>query len=244
MALLEIKNLAVSADGKQILQGVNLAVQAGEVMALMGPNGSGKSTLAHILMGHPEYVVTGGSVMYDGQDLLAMKPEERAKLGLFLSFQQPQTIAGVSVGNFLRLAYQARFDKQISVADFLKLLTATMAELKMPKEWMLRNVNVGFSGGEKKRLEMLQLAMLQPRLAILDETDSGLDVDALRAVGEGLAVLRQRRPEMSLLVITHYKRLLDYLPVDSVAVMKNGLIEQTGAADLVQNIEAHGFGAV
>lgn len=239
--LLEIDQLRVRVEGKDILRGVSLQLAEGQAMALMGPNGSGKSTLAHVLMGHPGYDIVSGTVRYKGQDLLAMKPEERAQAGLFLSFQYPQSIAGVTIANFLRLAYTSRTGQQISVKDFISLLKKRMDLLGIPHLFMTRPVNEGFSGGEKKKLEMLQLALLEPDLAILDETDSGLDVDALKSVAQAVKTMVAERPQMSLLVITHYHRLLTYLPVEMVAVMREGVIVSQGDMSLVAAIEEKGY---
>lgn len=239
--MLEITDLQVRIDKKPILKGVSLAVAEGEVVALMGPNGSGKSTLANVLMGHPAYEVTQGSVTYNTQDVLAMKPEERAKAGIFLSFQYPHEVAGVTIGNFLRLAYNATRPSPLSVPDFITLLKAKMALLHMPPEFMTRSVNEGFSGGEKKRAEMLQLAVLEPSLAILDETDSGLDIDALRIVGEAVQAVRQHKPDMSILLITHYQRILQHLPADRVIVMREGKIVKEGDQAVLEQIEQHGY---
>jgi Fe-S cluster assembly ATP-binding protein len=239
---LEITNLRVSAGGVPILRGVTCTVGEGELVALMGPNGSGKSTLAQVLMGHPSYEITGGQVTYQGRDLLGLKPEERARRGIFLSFQYPQEIAGVTIGNFLRTAYNATHSEGLGVADFLKLLRGKMDLLDMPADLITRSVNEGFSGGEKKRAEMLQLAVLQPRLALLDETDSGLDVDALATVARSIVTLRGQNPAMSLLLITHYRRILQHMPADRVLVMKKGRITVAGAGDLAKQIETHGYG--
>lgn len=241
MALLNITNLHATAEAAVILNGVNLTIKQGEVVALMGPNGSGKSTLANVLMGHPSYTITQGSVTYRGRDVLALKPEERAKRGLFLSFQYPQEVAGVTIGNFLRLAYNATHTPSLDVAAFLVLLKKKMDVLQMPHEFITRSVNEGMSGGEKKRGEMLQLAILEPRLAILDETDSGLDIDALQTVAQTVQALRQEHTTMSILLITHYQRILRYLPADRVAVMKKGKIVREGEQDLIQHIEEHGY---
>jgi Fe-S cluster assembly ATP-binding protein len=241
MNILEVTNLKASAEGKEILRGVTLQVAVGEALVLMGPNGSGKSTLAHVLMGHPGYQVTEGYVTYQGQDLLSLKPEERAGQGLFLSFQYPQTIAGVTIGNFLRLAYNSTHAKKLGVKEFVVRLKEKMEQLSIPLEFMQRSVNEGMSGGEKKRLEMLQMLMLEPKLAILDETDSGLDVDALKIVAHAAVATRAARPDFSLLVITHYQRLLDYLPVERVAVMRQGKVITEGSVDLLQTIEREGY---
>lgn len=241
MSLFEIHDLQARIQDTPILRGVNLNIEEGQVIALMGPNGSGKSTLAHVLMGHPDYIVDSGSVFLRGVDLLSLKPEERARQGLFLSFQYPQTIAGVTVGNFLRLAYSATVGYSVSVQEFMPLLKQKMDALTIPYTFITRSVNEGFSGGEKKRFEILQLSLLEPRLAILDETDSGLDVDAMRAIGEALLLIRQQHPTMSLLVITHYQRFLDYVPIDEVAVMKAGLVIRQGDASLVRAIQESGY---
>lgn len=244
MSLLEIKNLYAKTENTSILHGTNLAINTGEVVALMGPNGSGKSTLAHVLMGHPLYEVTQGGVVYRGQDLLTLKPEQRAARGIFLSFQYPQEIAGVTVGNFLRLAYNATHREPLGVAAFLVLLRQKMDMLRMPHDFMTRSVNEGFSGGEKKRGEMLQLAVLEPRLAILDETDSGLDVDALRIVGQAVTTMQRQNEKMSVLLITHYQRILKYIPADRVAVMKKGKVVAQGQAELIEQVERDGFGSL
>ena len=241
MPLLEIKDLQAKTENTPILHGVNLSVQEGEVVALMGPNGSGKSTLAHVLMGHPLYTVTQGSVSYRGQDLLALKPEQRAHQGIFLSFQYPQAVAGVTIGNFLRLAYNATHPEPLAVAAFLALLKQKMDLLCMPHDFMTRSVNEGFSGGEKKRGEMLQLAVLEPRLAILDETDSGLDVDALKVVAQAVTTMRLQNGKMSVLLITHYPRLIEHVPADRIAVMKKGKIVAEGKGEIIQQVERQGF---
>lgn len=244
MSLLEIKNLYAKTGNTTILHGINLAINTGEVVALMGPNGSGKSTLAHVLMGHPLYEVTRGGVVYRGQDLLTFKPEQRAAQGIFLSFQYPQEVAGVTIGNFLRLAYNATHHEPLGVADFLALLRQKMDMLRIPHDFMTRSVNEGFSGGEKKRGEMLQLAVLEPRLAILDETDSGLDVDALRIVGQAVTTMQRQNETMSVLLITHYQRILKYIPADRVAVMKKGKVVAQGKSELIQHVERDGFGSL
>lgn len=241
MPLLTIQQLHVTTDGIEILRGVNLTLHTGETIALMGPNGSGKSTLASVLMGHPAYEVTQGHVRYDGRDLLALKPEERARAGMFLAFQYPHAVAGVTLGNFLRLAYNETHEQKLAVTECIKLLKQKMDLLKLPHAFMQRHVNEGLSGGEKKRAEMLQLAVLEPKLAILDETDSGLDVDALRTVGEALTSIRQHQPALAMLVITHHQHILKYLPVDRVAIMRQGKIIQEGDKTLLRQITAHGF---
>ena len=241
--LLDIRNLQAGVEGKQILKGVDLQVRRGEVHAVMGPNGAGKSTLGGVLSGRPSFTVTAGSVSFDGRDLLAMSPEERSWAGLFMSFQYPVEIPGVSITNFMKAAVAARRKAQglpeLSPAEFLKLLKEKMGMLQMKGEFAKREVNVGFSGGEKKRNEIFQMAMLEPTLSILDETDSGLDVDALRIVAEG--VNRLRTPQTASIVITHYQRLLDYIVPDVVHVLKDGRIVRTGGRELVDLIEKEGY---
>lgn len=241
--LLKIEGLRASIGDKEILKGVDLTIKAGEVHAVMGPNGAGKSTLSAVLTGKPDYTVTDGKIEFLGQDLLAMKPEERAWAGIFLSFQYPIEIPGVSITNFMKAAVNARRKAQgledIKPAEFLKLLREKMAFVQMKGEFAKREVNVGFSGGEKKRNEIFQMAMLDPILAILDETDSGLDVDALRIVADGVNALRS--PEKSAIIITHYHKLLEYVVPDVVHVLKDGKIVLTGGAELVDRIEAEGF---
>ena len=241
--LLEIKDLHAKVEGREILKGVNLIIRRGEVHAVMGPNGAGKSTLGAVLTGRPGYEVTSGSVVYDGRDLLAMSPEERSWAGLFLSFQYPVEIPGVSITNFMKAAVNARRKalglEELKPAEYLKLLKEKMAFVKMKGEFAKREVNVGFSGGEKKRNEIFQMAMLEPVLSILDETDSGLDVDALRIVAEGVNALRT--PQTASIVITHYKRLLDYIVPDIVHVLKDGRIVRTAGSELVDLIEEKGY---
>lgn len=241
--LLEIKDLHAKVEGREILKGVNLIIRRGEVHAVMGPNGAGKSTLGAVLTGRPGYEVTSGSVVYDGRDLLAMSPEERSWAGLFLSFQYPVEIPGVSITNFMKAAVNARRKalglEELKPAEYLKLLKEKMAFVKMKGEFAKREVNVGFSGGEKKRNEIFQMAMLEPVLSILDETDSGLDVDALRIVAEGVNALRT--PQTASVVITHYKRLLDYIVPDIVHVLKDGRIVRTAGRELVDLIEEKGY---
>ena len=241
--LLEIKDLHARVEGREILKGVDLTIRRGEVHAVMGPNGAGKSTLGAVLTGRPGYEVTSGSVTYDGRDLLAMSPEERSWAGLFLSFQYPVEIPGVSITNFMKAAVNARRKalglEELKPAEYLKLLKEKMAFVKMKGEFAKREVNVGFSGGEKKRNEIFQMAMLEPVLSILDETDSGLDVDALRIVAEGVNALRT--PQTASIVITHYKRLLDYIVPDIVHVLKDGRIVRTAGRELVDLIEEKGY---
>jgi Fe-S cluster assembly ATP-binding protein len=244
--MLEIKGLAASIGGKAILHGIDLVVPDGEVHAIMGPNGSGKSTLSYVLSGRDGYEVTGGSATFDGQDLLAMAPEQRAATGLFLAFQYPVELRGVGNANFLRTALnaqrRARGEAELDAVQFLKLARAEAKRLSMPEDMLKRNVNVGFSGGEKKRNEVLQMAILRPRLAILDETDSGLDIDALRIVAEGVNALRS--PTTSALVITHYQRLLDHIVPDRVHVLAAGRIIRSGGPELALELEAGGYAAV
>lgn len=241
--LLEINNLHANVEGKEILKGLDLTIRRGEVHAVMGPNGAGKSTLGAVLTGRPGYEVTEGSVTYDGKDLLSMKPEERSWAGLFLSFQYPVEIPGVSITNFMKAAVNARRKahglEELKPAEYIRLLKEKMAFVQMKNEFAKREVNVGFSGGEKKRNEIFQMAMLEPTLSILDETDSGLDVDALRIVAEGVNALRT--PQTSAIVITHYKRLLDYIVPDIVHVLKDGRIVKTAGRELVDTIEEKGY---
>ena len=241
--LLEINNLHANVEGKEILKGLDLTIRRGEVHAVMGPNGAGKSTLGAVLTGRPGYEVTEGSVTYDGKDLLSMKPEERSWAGLFLSFQYPVEIPGVSITNFMKAAVNARRKahglEELKPAEYIKLLKEKMAFVQMKNEFAKREANVGFSGGEKKRNEIFQMAMLEPTLSILDETDSGLDVDALRIVAEGVNALRT--PQTSAIVITHYKRLLDYIVPDIVHVIKDGRIVKTAGRELVDTIEEKGY---
>ena len=237
-ALLEIKGLHASVEGKEILHGVDLTIRRGEVHAVMGPNGAGKSTLSAVLTGRPGYEATAGSVSFAGHDLLAMSPEERSWAGLFLSFQYPIEIPGVSMTNFLKAAVSAR-RKAAGQPEFLALMKQKMALLKMKPEFARREVNVGFSGGEKKRGEIFQMAMLEPVLSILDETDSGLDVDALKIVADGVNSLRTS--ETSAIIITHYQKLLEYIVPDVVHVLKEGRIVLTGGRELVDRIEKEGF---
>ena len=242
-ALLEIKNLHARIGDKEILRGVDLDVRRGEIHAVMGPNGAGKSTLNAVLTGRSDYVVTEGTALFDGKDLLAMSPEERSWAGLFLSFQYPVEIPGVSITAFMKAAVNERRKAaglpEMKAGDFLKLLREKMALVKMKPEFAKREVNVGFSGGEKKRNEIFQMAMLSPTLSILDETDSGLDVDALKIVAEGVKSLQT--PEKSVIIITHYSKLLEYIHPDVVHVLKEGRIVATGGDELIEAIETSGF---
>ena len=244
-AALEIRNLHASVDDQPILKGVNLTVKQGEIHALMGPNGSGKSTLANVLMGHPDYEVTAGQIIFDGVDLLELEPDERSHMGLFLAFQYPVAIPGVTLANFLRQAINAHRkakdpqDKGMPIPEFRRMLKEKMDMLEMEHSFAGRYLNEGFSGGEKKRAEILQLAALEPKIAVLDETDSGLDIDALRIVSEG--VNRLYGPDLGVLVITHYQRILNYIKPDRVHIMLDGRIVETGGADLALQLEQLGY---
>jgi Fe-S cluster assembly ATP-binding protein len=244
--MLEIKGLTAEVDGKPILKGIDLVVPQGEVHAIMGPNGSGKSTLSYVLSGRDGYEVTGGTALLHGQDLLAMEPEERAAAGVFLAFQYPVELPGVGNATFLRTALnairRAKGESELDAMHFLKLARERMKALSMNDEMLKRGVNVGFSGGEKKRNEILQMALLQPKLAILDETDSGLDIDALKIVADGVNALRG--PAFSALVITHYQRLLNYIVPDRVHVLMGGRIVRSGGPELAKELEAQGYGAI
>lgn len=241
--MLEVKNLHATINGKEILKGINLVIKTGEVHAIMGPNGSGKSTLSAVLVGNPMYEVTQGEVTFNGKDLLAMAPEDRAHEGLFLSFQYPVEIPGVSMTNFMRAAINEKRKYQgqepMSAGDFIKLMKEKRKVVELDSKLSNRSVNEGFSGGEKKRNEIFQMAMLEPTLSILDETDSGLDVDALRIVAEGVNKLK--RPDTSTIVITHYDRLLDLIKPDIVHVLFNGRIVKTGGPELAKDIEEKGY---
>ena len=241
--MLEIKDLHAGVAGKEILKGITLTVNPGEIHAIMGPNGSGKSTLAQALAGHPAFEITGGQVRFEGQDLLDMQPEERAQAGLFLAFQYPVEIAGVTNAYFLRAAYnalrKARGEEELDSMDFLDVLEQKLKVVDWEPEIMHRAVNHGFSGGEKKRNEILQLAVLEPKLAILDETDSGLDIDALRTVAQGVNQLR--RPDNAFIVITHYQRLLNHIVPDYVHVLSDGRMVMSGGKDLALELEARGY---
>ncbi|MXP40234.1 Fe-S cluster assembly ATPase SufC [Altererythrobacter soli] len=245
--MLQIDNLRASVGGTPILNGLSLSVNAGEIHAIMGPNGAGKSTLAYVLGGRPGYEVTGGSVSFGGQDLLAMEPHERAAAGMFLGFQYPVEIPGVSNVQFLREALnaqrKARGQEPLSGGDFLKLAREKAGLLRLDMDMLKRNVNVGFSGGEKKRAEMVQMGILDPQFAVLDETDSGLDIDALKIVGEGINAI-MRKPDKAVLLITHYQRLLDYVKPDKVHVLAAGRIVKTGGPELAHQLESEGYEAV
>ncbi|MBW4435734.1 MAG: Fe-S cluster assembly ATPase SufC [Pleurocapsa minor GSE-CHR-MK-17-07R] len=244
-AALEIRNLHVNVEDKPILKGVNLVIRQGEVHALMGPNGSGKSTLANVLMGNPAYEVTAGEIIFDGRDVMEMEPDERSRAGMFLAFQYPISIPGVTLANFLRLSINARMkaadpdSKGIGVSDFRKMMRAKMDELQMDHSFAGRYLNEGFSGGEKKRAEILQMAVLEPKIAVLDETDSGLDIDALRVVSEG--VVKLKGPNLGVLVITHYQRILNYIKPEFVHVLYQGQIVESGGPELALKLEEAGY---
>ena len=236
---LEIKDLHVTVEGHEILKGLNLKVRKGEIVALMGPNGSGKSTLAFTLMGNPDYTVTKGEIIYKGEDITKLEPDERARKGIFLSFQYPSAISGVTVSNFLRTALNSVRDEKIPVQEFIKLLKEKMELLEVKDLFSKRYLNEGFSGGEKKRNEILQMAVLNPKLAVLDETDSGLDIDALRIVAKGVNTVKT--PEMTVLLITHYQRLLHYIKPDTVHVLLDGRIVTSGTHELAEKLEREGY---
>jgi Fe-S cluster assembly ATP-binding protein len=236
---LVIENLHVSVEGKEILKGVSLTVNQGEIHALMGPNGSGKSTLASTIMGHPKYTVTGGDIRFRGESILNLPPDERARRGLFLSMQYPVAIPGVTLVNFMRRAVSAVRGTDVPVREFTNLLTSKMSLLKVDREFARRYVNEGFSGGEKKKAEILQLAMLQPKIAVLDETDSGLDIDALRTVAEGVSAVVG--PDLGVLIITHYQRILNYIKPDHVHILAEGRVVREGGPELAIEIENRGY---
>jgi Fe-S cluster assembly ATP-binding protein len=242
--MLVIKDLKVKVEDKQILRGVDLTVKAGEVHAIMGPNGSGKSTLAHVLAGREGYEITGGEVLYEGKDLLALAPEDRARAGIFLAFQYPVEIPGVNNTYFLKAALNAlrksHGEEELDAMDFLELVKAKLKPLKMDESMLQRSVNEGFSGGEKKKNEVLQMAVLEPKLAILDETDSGLDIDALKVVADGVNALRSK--DRAFLLVTHYQRLLDYIVPDQVHVLAQGRIVKSGGKELAKELEEKGYG--
>lgn len=237
--MLEIKNLTVSVKDKQILNGLNLSLPAGQVHAIMGPNGSGKSTLSAVLMGHPDYEVTAGEILYKGKALSGLSTDERARQGIFLCFQYPVALPGVTIPNFLRTVLKNTTGQELSVRDFRARLKTAMAALQMDDRYLARYVNDGFSGGEKKRLEILQMMLMEPALSILDETDSGLDIDALRIIAQGIE--KMRSTERSMLVITHYKRILNYIKPDVVHVLTGGRIAHTGGPELADRLESDGY---
>jgi Fe-S cluster assembly ATP-binding protein len=237
--MLKIENLRVEIDGQEIIKGLDLEVGRGEIHAIMGPNGSGKSTLANVLMGHPRYEITDGSVTFEGEDVLELEPDERAKMGLFLAFQYPSEVPGVSVANFLRTAVNSVREEELSPMEMYRLLQEKMAIMQMDPKFAERYLNEGFSGGEKKRNEILQMLMLEPKLAIMDETDSGLDIDALQVVARG--VNEMRGPEFTAVVITHYQRILRYIEPDRVHVMLDGRIVTSGGKELAEALEEKGY---
>jgi Fe-S cluster assembly ATP-binding protein len=242
--MLDIKNLQVRAEGKEILKGIDLHVNAGEVHAIMGPNGSGKSTLARVIAGHPEYEVTGGAIQYEGRDLLAMDPDERAREGVFMAFQYPVEIAGVNNAYFLKAALNAKRkhhgEPELDAMEFMQLIQEKSTLLDINQSMLQRAVNEGFSGGEKKRNEIFQMALLEPKLAVLDETDSGLDIDALKIVAQGVNAMRG--PDRAIVVVTHYQRLLDYIVPDHVHVLSAGRIVKSGGKELALELEQKGYG--
>lgn len=240
--ILELKNFSVSISGKEIVKQLNIVLYKGEITVIMGPNGSGKSTLANALMGNPQYEVSG-KFYFDGEDITDLKPDEKSRKGLFLSFQYPVEIPGVTVSNFLKTAINAHREKnnQIKMLDFMKLLNEKMEMLNIPKEFASRYLNEGFSGGEKKKMEILQLAMLNPKVAILDETDSGLDIDALKKVCESIMVLKNKNPDLTLLIITHYQRMLTYIKPDKVCIMVDGRLVKCGGPELAEHLEKEGY---
>jgi Fe-S cluster assembly ATP-binding protein len=237
--MLKIENLRIEIDGQEIVKGLDLEVGEGEIHAIMGPNGSGKSTLANVLMGHPRYEVTGGSITFRGEDVFELEPDERAKLGMFLAFQYPSEVPGVSVANFLRTAVNSVREEELRPMDMYRLLQDKMKIMQMDPKFAERYLNEGFSGGEKKRNEILQMLMLEPKLAIMDETDSGLDIDALQVVAKGVNELRA--PEFSAVIITHYQRVLRYIEPDRVHVMLDGRIVTSGGKDLAHELEDKGY---
>ena len=247
MADLEIRNLHVAAGDKQILKGVDLHVRSGEIHAMMGPNGSGKSTLANAIMGHPGLEVTEGQILFDGEEITEADPDERARAGLFMAFQYPVAIPGVTTAKYLRMVMnahrEARGEQPISLKDFRKTVEAAMELTNAPREFSNRYINDGFSGGEKKRMEILQMALQKPKLAVLDETDSGLDIDALKVVAQGVQEVRRDRPELGVLAITHYQRLLDHLEPDVVHILIDGRIVDSGGPELAERLEREGYEA-
>ncbi|MFU0782417.1 MAG: Fe-S cluster assembly ATPase SufC [Thermoanaerobacterium thermosaccharolyticum] len=240
--LLEIKNVKAEVDGKEILKGLNLTIKKGEIHAIMGPNGSGKSTLCNVIMGNPHYKVTNGEILFEGEDIVKLKVNERAKKGIFLSFQSPEEIPGITVDNFIRTSLSAVTNKNMPMLQFAKSMKEKMDMLDMKPEYRTRYLNVGFSGGEKKKSEILQMAMLNPKLVMLDEIDSGLDIDALKVVAE--TVRKLKTDDMSILIITHYNRILDYLEPDVISVLANGRIVKEGDKNLAKELEKTGYESI
>ncbi len=242
--ILEIKNLHVKIkdeEDKEIIKGLNLELELGTITALMGPNGSGKSTLANVIMGNPKYLVTQGEILFNNKNIIELTADERARLGIFMSFQYPTEIEGVTISNFLRTAYKNLIDESISVIHFKELLDRKLKLLSMPEDFSTRYLNKGFSGGEKKKSEILQMSILNPKLAILDETDSGLDIDALKSVAQGINALKQDNPEMTILIITHYKRILEFIKPDKVSIIMKGKVVLEGKKDIVDHLEEKGY---
>ncbi|MBS3092196.1 Fe-S cluster assembly ATPase SufC [Candidatus Pacearchaeota archaeon] len=242
--ILEIKNLHVSIKDEEetkIIKGLNLELELGTITALMGPNGSGKSTLANVLMGNPQYLVTEGEILFNGKNILDLSPDERARLGIFMSFQYPTEVEGVTISNFLRTAYKDLKDETISVIHFKELLDRKLKLLRMPENFSTRYLNKGFSGGEKKKSEILQMSILNPKLAILDETDSGLDIDALKSVADGINALKQDNPDMTILIITHYKRILEFIKPDKISIIMKGKVVLEGKKEIVDHLEEKGY---
>lgn len=239
--MLKIANLAVSVEGKLILKGIKLTVKPGELVAVMGPNGSGKSTLAYALSGHPHYQIEKGKVSLNGKNLLKLSPDERSLAGLFLAFQYPVSVPGVSLDQFLHQAFELRVKKKIAPFEFVKVLNQAAQNLGVNESLLNRSLNDGFSGGEKKRVEVLQMALLAPKFAIMDETDSGLDIDALRLVADGINQTRKQNPKLGILMITHYRRILDYVKPDRVVVLSAGKIVKSGGVELIEKLEAKGY---
>jgi Fe-S cluster assembly ATP-binding protein len=242
MKILQIQNLESEIDGKKIVSKLNIDVERGEIIAIMGPNGSGKSTLAKTIAGYP-LISVKGKILFEGKDISKMKPDERARAGIFLSFQHPVEIPGITISNFIRQALNARRLKTapMKIQDYIKLLNENLALLKIDKSMMSRNVHEGLSGGEKKKIEMLQLSMLEPKIAILDETDSGLDIDALKQVCDAIKTIKSKNKDMTIILITHYQKMLDYISPDRIAVMKNGSIVKIGGKELAKIIEQKGY---
>lgn len=242
MKILELKNIEAEIEGKKIINGISIEVERGEVLAIMGPNGSGKSTLAKAIIGYP-VISTKGKILFEGKNISGMKPDERARAGIFLSFQQPVEIQGITISNFIRTAMNSRRpkDSPLKIIEYVKILNENLSILKIDKSMMSRNIHEGLSGGEKKKIEMLQLSMLQPKLAILDETDSGLDIDALKQVCDAIKLIKSKNRDMTIILITHYQKMLEYIEPDRIAVMKNGKIVRIDGKQLAKQIEQKGY---